>query len=38
MKAGVTGDVVAAALGHESFAMTEGHYTEADPVTGAHTR
>jgi integrase len=35
VEAGVTGDVVAAALGHESFAVTAGHYASAESVTAA---
>jgi integrase len=38
VEAGVTGDVVAAALGHESFALTAGHYASAESVTAARTR
>jgi hypothetical protein len=38
VEAGVTGDVVAAALGHESFAVTAGHYASAESVTSARTR
>ena len=38
VEAGVTGDVVAAALGHESFAVTANHYAKAESVAGARTR
>ncbi len=38
VEAGVTGDVVAAALGHESFAVTVGHNASAESVTSARTR
>jgi len=37
VQAGVTGDAVAAALGHESFAVTAGHYAEPQAVASART-
>ena len=35
VEAGISGDVVAASLGHESFAVTEAHYAGGDAVAGA---
>jgi integrase len=35
VEAGISGDVVAASLGHESFAVTEKHYAGSDAVAGA---
>ena len=35
MTAGATGDLVAAALGHESFTTTERHYARADAIADA---
>lgn len=35
MTAGATGDLVAAALGHESFTTTERHYARAEAIAGA---
>jgi integrase len=35
VQAGVTGDAVAAALGHESFAVTAGHYAKPEAVASA---
>jgi integrase len=35
LEAGISGDVVAASLGHESFAVTEQHYAGSDAVNGA---
>ena len=35
VEAGMSGDVVAASLGHESFAVTEQHYAGSDAVAGA---
>lgn len=35
VEAGISGDVVAASLGHESFEVTEQHYAGSDAVTGA---
>jgi integrase len=37
VQAGVTGDAVAAALGHESFAVTAGHYAKPEAVASART-
>jgi integrase len=37
VQAGVTGDAVAAALGHESFAVTASHYAKPEAVLGART-
>jgi len=37
VQAGVTGDAVAAALGHESFAVTTPHYAKPESVSGART-
>jgi predicted HD phosphohydrolase len=36
MTAGATGDLVAAALGHESFTTTERHYARPDAISEAH--
>ena len=35
VEAGISDDVVAASLGHESFAVTEKHYAGRDAVAGA---
>jgi len=35
VEAGISGDVVAASLGHESFAVTAAHYAGADAVADA---
>lgn len=35
VEAGISGDVVAASLGHESFAITAAHYAGQDAVAGA---
>ena len=35
VEAGISGDVVAASLGHESFATTAASYAGPDAVTGA---
>jgi integrase len=35
VQAGVTGDAVAAALGHESFTVTTAHYAKPESVSGA---
>jgi integrase len=35
MSAGATGDLVAAALGHESFATTERHYARPEAIAAA---
>ncbi len=37
IQAGITGDAVARALGHESFAVTAGHYAKPEAVLGART-
>jgi integrase len=37
VQAGVTGDAVARALGHESFAVTAGHYAKPEAVIDART-
>jgi integrase len=37
VQAGVTGDAVARALGHESFAVTTDHYAKPEAVSGART-
>ncbi len=37
VQAGITGDAVARALGHESFAVTTGHYAKPEAVSGART-
>jgi integrase len=37
IQAGITGDAVARALGHESFAVTTDHYTKPEAVSGART-
>jgi hypothetical protein len=34
--AGATGDLVAAALGHESFTTTERHYARPEAIADAH--
>jgi integrase len=36
MTAGATGDLVAAALGHESFTTTERHYARPEAIADAH--
>jgi len=33
--AGISGDAVAASLGHESFAVTASHYAQPEAVSGA---
>jgi hypothetical protein len=35
MSAGATGDLVAAALGHESFTTTERHYARPEAIADA---
>jgi len=35
VEAGISGDVLAASLGHESFAVTAGHHARADAVADA---
>jgi integrase len=35
VEAGISGEIVAASLGHESFATTTSHYSGADAVSGA---
>jgi hypothetical protein len=35
VEAGISGNIVAASLGHESFATTAGHYAGADAVADA---
>jgi hypothetical protein len=37
VQAGITGDAVARALGHESFAVTTDHYARPEAVSGART-
>lgn len=37
VQAGITGDAVARALGHESFAVTTDHYAKPEAVSGART-
>jgi integrase len=37
IQAGIIGDAVARALGHESFAVTVGHYAKPEAVLGART-
>ena len=37
VQAGITGDAVARALGHESFAVTTDHYAKPEAVCGART-
>lgn len=37
VEAGLTGDAVAASLGHGSFAVTAGHYAKAEAITSART-